>query len=205
MGLTIQSLSYALSLAWTPHPNVAKWAPLMAQAVVERRPTATMDQQLRLGQLGMAIILRESGGDPNAKGGRDRGLMQINMDAHPHFFTLFTAQGTPFWMVPLENVRQGVAVLISYLDVFLGNEVLGVPSYNAGPGTIQQAIKGHPASEWQALADARTTPSAKSAPRGDYGEWIITEANLAEGRLALTPWNYGDASPDESVAPVPNA
>lgn len=50
--------------------------------------------------------------------GDDFGLMQINRNAHPDFFTKKTSDGTPYWQDPLESVRYGANYLAGMFKHF---------------------------------------------------------------------------------------
>lgn len=71
-----------------------------------------------------ALMERETGYGkgcklPECRGysGRDFGLMQINKDAHPDFFTK-TVGGVPAYQVPVESVRYGARVLKDLMGYF---------------------------------------------------------------------------------------
>ena len=81
----------------------------------------------------LAVIMEESGGDPDAVSGRGaRGLMQL-MPA--------TAQkmGVPDPSQPGPNIAGGARYLAEQLERFDGRLDLALAAYNAGPGAVEQA------------------------------------------------------------------
>jgi Rod binding domain-containing protein len=80
----------------------------------------------------MAVVARESAGNPNAispKGAK--GLMQL-MDGTARDMGV----GSSF--SPFENITGGVKYLRNMLDSFNGDESLALASYNAGPGAVKK-------------------------------------------------------------------
>lgn len=91
-----------------------------------------------------AIMMQESGGDPNATSSAGAiGLMQV-MPSH------FSQGQNPY--DPLTNLMVGVRYLDS-LDVqFQGNSPLVAAGYNAGGGEVQYWVQTFGTSSWDALS-----------------------------------------------------
>ena len=108
-----------------------------------------------------AVMARESAGDPYAVSSAGaKGLMQL-MDG--------TARelGVSNSFSPDQNVNGGVRYLRQMLDMFDGNEVLALASYNAGPGNVRRYNGVPPFRETQHYIEAvlrlRNTAATRSA------------------------------------------
>ena len=81
----------------------------------------------------LAVMMEESGGDPQALSPRGaRGLMQL-MPA--------TAEevGVTDRTDPMQNVRGGARYLKNMLERYSGDLDLALAAYNAGPGNVEKA------------------------------------------------------------------
>ena len=83
-----------------------------------------------------AVMREESVFDPHAVSHADAyGLMQLIESTAKHFSKKL---GIPYrrnlLFLPRVNIALGAKVLRTYSDRFRDNQILGIPSYNAGPG-----------------------------------------------------------------------
>ncbi len=84
-----------------------------------------------------AVMHVESGGNPKAASRtNDRGLMQINGDAHPDFFAR-----TKDPLAPKAQIDYGADVLAANLRHFGGDARKAVAAYNAGIGGVERVLK----------------------------------------------------------------
>lgn len=90
--------------------------------------------------LSNAVMQQESGGNPNAVSSAGaRGLMQLmpGTQRDPGFGVQPASDDSP-----QENVRVGKDYLQAMLQRYNGNQQLALAAYNAGPGRVDQALKG---------------------------------------------------------------
>lgn len=81
------------------------------------------------------MIQKESSGRADAVGVTgDRGLMQINPDAHPRFFA------TRDWRDPRASVDYGASILRDNLRFFDGDVDKAIAAYNAGCGGVRGGL-----------------------------------------------------------------
>ncbi len=111
-------------------------------------------------ETGYGACVGGRGSGPSCIGfnGQDRGLMQINDGYFPEFFAAVTADGTPYWADPKQNVRQGAKILASNMDYWRGKggtdasdprpltdarkiAWYALASYNAGAGAVLKWVK----------------------------------------------------------------
>jgi hypothetical protein len=173
-----------------------QYADEMAQVAVESgiSPFILAGIMERETGYGAAGVCRGMG--PMCTNGADFGLMQINKSAHPDFFTKKTSNGTPYWTIPIESIREGARVLTGTLAYFrsAGGATITVSARNAAkfgvlPGKYndprplggvdlwQAALAGYNAGQGnavQALAAGRS-PDAATTGR-DYGADVLKRA-----------------------------
>ena len=146
---------------WTPRP----WTRYQERDDAKRyrhwQPTREEYERLTRKKL-MAIPVPELC-MPGDGLGWGRGLMQIDY-ADPNNFPFLAElmeDGAFAWQNAWRNIAYGTELLAKRIQLFEGDEGLGVAAYNAGPGRIQRAISqlSHPASPEGRLsaADACTT------------------------------------------------
>lgn len=89
--------------------------------------------------LTQAVMMQESGGDPNAVSPAGaRGLMQLMPGtARDPGYGVAPARDDS----PAENMRVGEDYLRAMLRQYGGNRTLALAAYNAGPGRVDQALK----------------------------------------------------------------
>lgn len=101
----------------------------------------------------------------------DYGLMQVNMKAHPDFFTQAEVNNAPAWQDPYTIVTYAIKnVLKAYLAYIQGQGYSGdqanqmaIAAYNAGPGTVIKDVA------------AGNSPDTHTTG-GDYSTWVLAQA-----------------------------
>ena len=83
--------------------------------------------------LALALVERESGFNPNARGdsGKSLGLFQIHTPSHPDYTGGFD---------PQKNAEYGIRFLKNLLNTYGGNVNKALWAYNAGSGNLQKGI-----------------------------------------------------------------
>jgi soluble lytic murein transglycosylase-like protein len=118
-----------------PAPEPAPEAPPVAAAPADRIEPLIQRAAARHGvdpRLVRAVILAESGGDPNAVSPKGAmGLMQL-MPATAH------ARGVADPFDPGENIDAGTAELAAWLDGYAGEIAMALAAYNAGGRAVDR-------------------------------------------------------------------
>ncbi len=138
-----------------------------------------------------AVMREESVFDPRAVSHADAyGLMQLIEPTAKHFSKKI---GLPYrrsaLLLPRVNIALGSKVLRSYSDRFPDNPLLGIPSYNAGPGRPKRWLKERPELDfdvWVEMIPFRETRRYTKrvlASRGAYT--VLYEQEGADFRLPI--------------------
>jgi hypothetical protein len=137
---------------------------------------------------GMATI--ESGGNEKAKSWTGvTGLMQVTKPVAESYGLNKD--------VPEENLLAGKKYILGLLEQFDGNLRLALTAYNAGPGTMSQAIKETGTTDWPTIKTWLKGHLSKSkyAEAEDYADKVISAASHY-----MTPGNEADDSFAELMA-----
>lgn len=121
-----------------------------------------------------AIMREESGFDPRAQSPANAyGLMQlIEPTARQFGKELNLPFSTRALLTPRVNIALGARTLASYSERFPENPLLGIPSYNAGPGRPKRWLKELPAQDfdlWVELIPFRETRRYTKRVLASYG------------------------------------
>ncbi len=121
-----------------------------------------------------AIMREESGFDPRAQSPANAfGLMQLIEPTARHFGKeLNLAISTRALFTPRVNIALGARTLASYSKRFPENPLLGIPSYNAGPGRPKRWLKELPSQDfdlWVELIPFRETRRYTKRVLASYG------------------------------------
>lgn len=125
-----------------------------------------------------AIMREESGFDPRAQSpARAFGLMQLIEPTAKHFgkeLNLSVSSRSLF--NPRVNIALGARTLASYSERFPENPLLGIPSYNAGPGRPKRWLKELPSQDfdlWVELIPFRETRRYTKRVLASYGVYTF--------------------------------
>lgn len=121
-----------------------------------------------------AIMREESGFDPRAQSpAKAYGLMQLIEPTARHFGKELNLPSSPRSLFnPRVNIGLGTRTLASYSSRFPENQLLGIPSYNAGPGRPKRWLKELPSQEfdlWVELIPFRETRRYTKRVLASYG------------------------------------
>ncbi len=121
-----------------------------------------------------AVMREESGFDPRARSHADAfGLMQLIEPTARHFAKdLRLSVSTQALFTPRINIALGARTLSNYCGRFPDNPLLGIPSYNAGPGRPKRWLKELPSQEfdlWVELIPYRETRRYTKRVLASYG------------------------------------
>lgn len=125
-----------------------------------------------------AIMREESGFDPRAKSPANAfGLMQLIEPTARHFGKeLNLPVSTRALLNPRVNIALGARTLASYSERFPENRLLGIPSYNAGPGRPKRWLKELPSQDfdlWVELIPFRETRRYTKRVLASYGVYTF--------------------------------
>lgn len=122
-----------------PNPKPSSPVPGTATAKVMQHREAILAASAKTGippAIICGMIEKESGGRADVVGiTNDRGLVQINPDAHPAFFRRHD------WKDPKQNLEYGIGLLKHNLEVFGGDVDKAVAAYNAGIGGVRKGLR----------------------------------------------------------------
>jgi soluble lytic murein transglycosylase len=125
-----------------------------------------------------AIMREESGFDPRAQSPANAfGLMQLIEPTARHFGKELNLRiSTGALLTPRVNIALGARTLASYSDRFPENRLLGIPSYNAGPGRPKRWLKELPSRDfdlWVELIPFRETRRYTKRVLASYGVYTF--------------------------------
>lgn len=125
-----------------------------------------------------AIMREESGFDPRAQSPANAfGLMQLIEPTARHFGKeLNMPVSTRALLNPRVNIALGARTLASYSERFPENRLLGIPSYNAGPGRPKRWLKELPSQDfdlWVELIPFRETRRYTKRVLASYGVYTF--------------------------------
>src|SRR5690606_20548289 len=136
------------------------------------------EKQAELNELSPALVYavmrEESGFDPRARSHADAfGLMQLIEPTARHFAKgLGLPTTVQALFTPRINIALGARTLSNYCGRFPDNPLLGIPSYNAGPGRPKRWLKELPSQEfdlWVELIPYRETRRYTKRVLASYG------------------------------------
>lgn len=132
-----------------------------------------------------AVMREESGFDSRARSHADAyGLMQLIEPTANHFAKQLKLPSTPKALFnPRVNIALGARALAAYSERFPNNRLLGVPSYNAGPGRPTRWLKELASQEfdlWVELIPYRETRRYTKRVLASYGVYSFLYGDPAE-------------------------
>lgn len=138
-----------------------------------------------------AIMREESGFDPKAQSPANAfGLMQLIEPTARHFGKeLNLAISQRALLNPRVNIALGARTLASYSERFPENRLLGIPSYNAGPGRPKRWLKELPSQDfdlWVELIPFRETRRYTKRVLASYGVYSFLYENTDQPILFPT-------------------
>ncbi len=136
-----------------------------------------------------AVMREESGFDAHAHSQADAyGLMQLIEPTAEHFGKELKLPSSPKALFnPRVNIALGTRALASYSERFPDNKLLGVPSYNAGPGRPARWLKELATREfdlWVELIPFRETRRYTKRVLASYGVYSFLYGNPNEPILS---------------------
>jgi soluble lytic murein transglycosylase len=129
-----------------------------------------------------AVMREESGFDARAHSSADAyGLMQLIVPTAQHFAKELRLPSSPKALFnPRVNIALGARALASYSERFPANRLLGVPSYNAGPGRPSRWLKELATQEfdlWVEMIPYRETRRYTKRVLASYGVYSFLYGN----------------------------
>lgn len=188
---TAHNLARGKLTDWLNQWPVGEWRQAWELAFPRPFLTVAIKEAVRNGlseALIFAVMREESGFDTRAHSHADAyGLMQLIEPTAKHFAKELKLPSTPKALFnPRVNIALGARALAAYSERFPNNRLLGVPSYNAGPGRPNRWLKELASQEfdlWVELIPFRETRRYTKRVLASYGVYSFLYGNPAEPLL----------------------